>query len=437
MFGAEPSSQTGTKPPDGAVLCTVVYRSRAVRALTPPALHELSVAAQARNSHEAITGLMLYDQGRFFQWLEGPPDSVDRVMSSIRNDARHTDLEILNSQVAHSRTFGDWSMKLAAKAPRSAAWRDDVIEPPQDIVEGLRLQPDAAPSLLVRLVAVSVEGPEFDDLTEDVATRVPAHRSTACVLERVMLSTAIPTLAARRGVSQPRPWPVSDDAATLADILIEADQSAAIEFIAGKRSGKRPIQLLCASLFEPAARRLGDLWSEDCCTEFDVTLGLARLQVAVRLLSADLVWPFSPPARRPCVLIAPEPGELHHLGAILDAETLRMAGWSPRCEFPANARALEDLVSATWFDALELSSSISLRRDHRLPSLAETIAGVRRASLNPALMIIVGGRSFVEDSRAGAWVGADLARRTAPGVDRSILEQLRLMTPAAGSYSAH
>ena len=68
------------------MLSAVVYRSRAVRSLASPDLHALTEVAQSRNTREAVTGLMLYDGGSFFQWLEGPAEGVGRVMNSIRRD---------------------------------------------------------------------------------------------------------------------------------------------------------------------------------------------------------------------------------------------------------------------------------------------------------------------------------------------------------------
>jgi methanogenic corrinoid protein MtbC1 len=181
---------------------------------------------------------------------------------------------------------------------------------------------------------------------------------------------------------------------------------------------------LSASLLEPAARRLGDLWSEDFCSEFDVTLGLCRLQAAVRMLSPGILESMPPRRKLPVVLIAPEPGELHRLGAALDSTILRDAGWTPHTEFPSDSNALDDILSAQWFDVLDLSLSTAFRRDQSLPQLTRTIADARRASRNPALVVVVGGRVFVEEKEAGASVGADQALTTALNVNRSILRTL-------------
>jgi hypothetical protein len=401
-------------------LSTKVYRSRAVAPLSATELHELTMAAEARNRREAITGLVLYDDNRFFQWLEGPAENVERIMRSIRNDPRHTDLEMLHDKAAQSRIFGDWNMKLAARGPDSVSWRRDVLEPSSDIVEGLREHPDAAPVLLVKLV------PRSADARQGPLDRAPLSRTAASVLKDVILSVVLPGLVQKRDVpaAQAQSWPASPRMQELVDLLTAADQTAARELIAELHASEGSVWPLFPTLLEPAARSLGDLWSQDVCSEFDVTVGLCRMQTAARLLGATAERRIARGAPGPAVLIAPEPGELHQLGAALDSEVMWNAGWAPHSEFPNSDKALLDMLSGTWFDALDVSLSSAFRREHWLPRLTRTIAEARRASRNPALVVLVGGRIFVEQQTARAAVGADVASTTALDVDHLILDSM-------------
>jgi hypothetical protein len=113
------------------------------------------------------------------------------------------------------------------------------------------------------------------------------------------------------------------------------------------------------------------------------------------------------------VLIAPQPGEVHLLGAALDAEVMWRAGWDVRTGFPPTDEALQALVSGTWFDALDLSLSAAFRREHWLPRMTETIARARGASRNPKLLVSASGRIFLESNGNRAHVGADLNCATA------------------------
>jgi hypothetical protein len=408
------------------MLSRLVYRSKAVARLSPPELQKLTLQSQARNSREAITGLMLYDNNRFFQWLEGPPANVDRLMTAIRNDTRHTDIEVLSQQATGARTFGDWSMKLATPGPQAAALAKDTIEPPREVLETLRKAPEAAPVLLVKLSATAAATQERARQATDALAAEPLQNKTASILKSVMLSTVIPQLAGTRGIpARSRPEPTSEARAVeLADLLISADPGAAIELIHEMRSGDDPVGHLYAALFEPAARTLGDLWSEDNCSELDVTIGLCRLQTAMRLLGARTAAPVKPGKLRPVVLVAPEPGELHRLGAAMDSDVLWDAGWAPHCEYPTDNADLQGMVAATWVDVLDLSLSTAFRRDDWLPRITETITQARAASRNPALVVMVGGRVFFEAGRAARLVGANAAVRTAANVDQAILQSL-------------
>ncbi len=394
------------------LLSRVVYRSRAVNALGVPELQSLVDRSQTRNRRESITGLMLCDNDRFFQWLEGPPDSVARIMHSIQRDSRHTEIEILADQTAPARSFGNWSMRLAGRDLTGS----DALEPPRAVVEGLRERPAAAPKLLVTLVPAPSAPRSNWHATQPLPGRVTE------ILRSVMLTSVIPELVQHLGQAQRGDAP-HHRANELADLLIAQDPAAALALIRELQDGQGPLPLY-APLFEPAARRLGDLWNDDLCSEFDVTLGLCRLQTAVRALDPGVLaaLPTLPP---PVVLIAPEPGELHQLGAALDSDVLWRAGWAPHDATPADDQALQDLLAATWFDVLDLSLSTAFRREDRLARFGATIEGARRASRNPALVVVVGGRVFVEEYGAGAEVGADYANHTASRVDRAILRSLR------------
>ncbi len=396
----QPSFRPGVEAP--GVLTNVVYRSRAARPLSPAELHDLTLTAQVRNEREGITGLLLYDEGRFFQWLEGSAESLKRLMDSIRRDSRHVDVQVLRDCPTPSRRFTGWSLKLAAMGAGSVLWRQDVTEPPIEVIEGLRRRPDAAPAFLVGLVSVPTSrAPTWDG---EPTSHLPMAEKTAAVLKNVFLSAVMPLLGvANANHLTGQPPAAHPLASELAELLVAADGDAARELIAELEQGAGAIGSLAASLLEPAARSLGDLWREDFCSEFDVTLGLCRLQSAVRLLSSGSARNPASHVPRPAVLIAPEPGELHRLGAMLDSTVLQTAGWS---------------------DVLDLSLSPAFRREHDLPRVTRTIAEARRASRNPALVVVVGGRVFLEEKSAGLAVGADHANSTSLNVNRTILRTM-------------
>jgi hypothetical protein len=308
---------------------TLTYRSRATSPLSESQLGDLQHSAAARNRAESITGMMVYNDDRFFQWLEGPPASIARIWSSISRDPRHVDIEALSVHSAPSRLFANWSLKLTTG--------------------------------------------QGDPLIGDL---------TAAALSST--NTAAERLAALAIATEP----------TEARLLLLA---AHAEF--------RSISALTELLIEPAARCLGDLWADDDCGEYEVTLGLCRLQTFLREVAADSVQQHS---EHPLVvLVAPLPGEIHMLGATLDAEALWHAGHDTRVRFPSTEQALERIVATNWFDAVDLSLSPAFTREHRIDRMSHIIDSVRRASKNPALVVIAGGRAFYDRTASSADVHAD------------------------------
>lgn len=419
---ADPANrQTNSSAP----LFTMVYRSHAATPLGPAELQQLTRAAQARNQREAITGVLVYDQRRFVQWLEGPLDGLERVMRSIRDDPRHGEVEVLEHRSAATRRFGSWHMMLATPGATMPPWQGEAIEPPPAVIEHLARRPDALPGLLAGLAVLPARAAAAT--TAGALDGVVLSRTTATVLKTVIRQTVIPRLLHQHGLAgrpgdAPAPLPHAR-AAELAELLVAPDQAAALDLIRDLRGPDGDLSQLYAPLFEPAARGLGDLWDDDLCSEFDVTLGLCRMQSAVRLLGLD-----APRAilhgPQPHVLVAPVPGELHHLVAAMDSEWLWHAGWSPEAAFPADDRALEELVAGTWVDVLDLSLSAAFRRRDRLQRLTATIAQARGASRNPALVVLVGGRAFAEGGATGLEVGADLASNTSRNLDRVMLRRI-------------
>lgn len=334
-------------------LTTLSYSSRAVAPLNECDLARLESDASARNRAEGLTGLFVYDDGHFFQWLEGPVEGLTRIWDSVRRDKRHTDIRVSHIQPTPARVFGDWSMKRLRRG-------DPVLSP-------------------ASLLAATLPG--------------------------LVETMVVPAIAARLAHVRDALPEVHPRAAELANLLIATDPSASSELARQLCVRDDSFALSRVSLLEPAARSLGDLWYADDCSAAEVTLGLGRIQALVRELGvAAAMSGYDLPA----VLVAPQPGETHGLGATLDSELLGRMGWDTRSEFPANDAALQALLAGAWFDVLDLSLSTALRREELLPRLAITIAAARIASLNPSLVIVAGGRDFAETAGAAESVGADV-----------------------------
>jgi len=376
---AFPAANTSSRT--DSPITMMAYRSRAVIA---PKEHELDLLlrnAQARNRAERLSGLLIYDQGHYFQWIEGPADALARVWASIASDPRHTDIQVLRQQDMPKRFFGAWDMRLARRKRGRLDMALSVLETPEDLLKRVRVQPSG------------LGQGAWDDIFADVV--VPLLRTKHLAPHPMPVrSTAI--------------WHAALDAPEeLAGLLLAVDQLATLAYINSLVDQGASLETLFQEVFEPAARFLGDLREDDRRTEIEIGIGLGRLQLEVRRLSASFEHPLY--AIRPghTVLVAPEPGESHGLGAAMASDLFWRDGWDVSCEFPTTDDHLGQLLKDRWFDVLELSSSNAVAREHRLAAIAVTIRAAHAASQNPALMVVVDGRTFIERPQAYLDIGAD------------------------------
>jgi Sensors of blue-light using FAD len=427
VFHARPLASV----PTASMLSTLTYQSRAVAPFTDEALHLLLRAAQTRNRAADVTGLMIYDDGRFFQCLEGPAETLEIIWRSIQQDPRHTDIELLGTAPTSTRFFANWDMRLAQSAAHNRMMRSDSMYVAPAVVELLHRTPYAAPKILAMLVATAAES------STEMPTQKDADRA---ILAEIVQRVVVPQLAVAHGMASS----ISLDGRSHANIsefthlsqlsqlprlLLAADPSRAFQMIADAYAAGHSLGELCATLLEPTARSLGDMWQTDDCSEVDVTLGLCRMQMAVRRLDFSSTPAPVQVGNAHAALFTPQPGESHMLGATTHAEMLWQAGWNTRVEFPATDEALQSLVSDTWFDSLDLSMSPAFCREDWRARMKASIAAARLASKNPALAIVVSGRLAFEQSDTAQHVGANAGARTALQIESVMLESLR---PAGG-----
>jgi len=353
-------------------ISVLAYRSRAVSRPTDAEVQKLLRDSQTRNKAEGLTGVLVYERGAYFQWLEGPTEALGRVWSSIARDPRHHQITVLRDEPLIHRVFEGWDLRIASGVHVS--------------VEAAITAMDSSSELLRRVVT---EPRPIGDLSwEDLFATIVIPR-----LRQVHGREARPAVLKK---STHAIWHADpDSAAKLARQLIGSRYQAATRHVDSMLDQGANFNALYHEVFEPALRHLGNLWDENRCDEFGLNLGLARLQVQLRRVNAAL------PARHVCkpgysVLLSSQPNEPHRVGLIMSSEAFDRHGWDVICKFPIDDRTLGELVHSQWFDVLKLSQSESVRRDSRLASLRATIDVARTASRNPSLIVMVDGRTFAE-----------------------------------------
>lgn len=90
----------------------LTYKSVATSAPSAGDLKAMVGKARARNRSLGVTGMLLFEDGCFFQTLEGPPKELDILWSSIKHDNRHNNIDVLSEHIVTARLFSDWDLLL-------------------------------------------------------------------------------------------------------------------------------------------------------------------------------------------------------------------------------------------------------------------------------------------------------------------------------------
>lgn len=245
-----------------------------------------------------------------------------------------------------------------------------------------------------------------------LAPQPPAQSasSNATDLARLVESEIIPRLMLAHNEPEPLETPLSSDAQlgpqnaeSFARMVLSKDSDSLIAYIGTLLQAGLPMETIYMDLMMPAARLLGDYWNEDSITFTDVTIGLGRLQQVVRTLGWKRSQSSGPDHSAPSALFVPASTEQHTFGLFIIEDSFRRAGWRTWIETSTDHGELVDMVRSHWFDLLGVSASCESQQDE----VSAAIACVRKASRNPGLLILVGGRLFIEHPELVALVGAD------------------------------
>ena len=112
-------------------LLSLVYVSRSCLALDGEAdtVKQIVRTATARNKSLRVTGALIYTELYFAQMLEGPSHAVNELMSSIRRDARHSDVTVVAEHRQSMRRFENWAMAYGGPSPHLDRYIKPLMSP--------------------------------------------------------------------------------------------------------------------------------------------------------------------------------------------------------------------------------------------------------------------------------------------------------------------
>lgn len=124
-------------------LQSLTYISRAAEGLSDEDVFAIYRTAQELNAIDGVTGLLVFDGEVFMQIVEGGQDALNALVTRLRGDKRHHELNIVDERVITTRSFADWSMKMVKVDRAHMRGVDDL-----DGELGPRVQPDIRAMLL-------------------------------------------------------------------------------------------------------------------------------------------------------------------------------------------------------------------------------------------------------------------------------------------------
>lgn len=98
----------------------LIYVSLADHAMATDELRALLAQARALNRERGITGLLVYRNREFMQFIEGERDEVMALYQHIENDPRHRQVYRIWDGPVTERSCQDWAMGYAE--PNDQVW---------------------------------------------------------------------------------------------------------------------------------------------------------------------------------------------------------------------------------------------------------------------------------------------------------------------------
>jgi len=107
------------------ILGSFVYCSRAAEGVDDDEVDRIVEWSQRRNVERDITGVLVFGSGVFFQWIEGPPVEVEKLIARLNGDPHHYDIVPLDRSVEkRERVYPDWEMERVAADDIRAVLQD-------------------------------------------------------------------------------------------------------------------------------------------------------------------------------------------------------------------------------------------------------------------------------------------------------------------------
>ncbi|MAH84925.1 MAG: hypothetical protein CBB68_11600 [Rhodospirillaceae bacterium TMED8] len=102
----------------------ILYTSKVARECGDREIKDILRVSRANNARNSVTGMLIYKDDDFLQYLEGPSEHVTELYEVIEKDQRHQDVNVVKDGMIEERVFYDWDMGFAdQKSMRPLQWK--------------------------------------------------------------------------------------------------------------------------------------------------------------------------------------------------------------------------------------------------------------------------------------------------------------------------
>ncbi len=182
-----------------------------------------------------------------------------------------------------------------------------------------------------------------------------------------------------------------------------------------------------------AARLFHDWWANDTIDFIAVTQASYRLQELVYSLSAEFVLsgPKSQRVVSHTALLVNTPNSQHSLGLLILSQYFKRYGWTV---LGASTWREPDMVTTVQSCAIDVVG-VSVSDERQFAYLKQLIATLRKKSVNPNMLVMVGGPMLAKHGHLAEWLGADFASAHADQAQLMALQRLERVRQQVGKTS--
>ncbi|MFD1001036.1 BLUF domain-containing protein [Ohtaekwangia kribbensis] len=117
------------------MLTHLVYVSTRKRNCTDEEIEKILAACRTNNGPLDITGVLLYSDTRFIQYVEGKSTALTSLYDKIKKDARHEKVVMISYNPITDRIFPSWQMGSLKMTSDDISFITDITSQDKDVFQ--------------------------------------------------------------------------------------------------------------------------------------------------------------------------------------------------------------------------------------------------------------------------------------------------------------